>query len=243
MPAPSFADSPTGLLPRVTEAAGRVLATIERLGEDEVRGPSRLPGWSRAHVLAHLNRGADSRVRLLESARTGRVIRQYPDEAYREREIEQWAGRSLADLVADFRVSDERLRAAIADHPADCWGRNVRWLGAEERSVDDVVPSRLRELEVHHVDLDAGYGPRDWPDWFVQAELPGVVDGLRDRPEVPDLRLVVSGEDAAYQFGARPTRTVEGESSVLLAWLTGRGDGGGLTVEPAGPLPQLPDWK
>jgi maleylpyruvate isomerase len=243
MPAPSFADSLARLLPRVTDSAGRVRATVDRLSEAELRGPSRLPGWSRAHVLAHLSRGADSRVRLLEAARTGRAIRQYPDEAYRDREIEQWARRSLSELVADFRRADERLRAAIADHPADCWGRNVCWLGAGERSVDDVVPSRLRELEVHHVDLDAGYGPQDWPDWFVQDELPGVVADLRDRPEVTDLRLVVSGEGAAYQFGARPTRTVEGAADELLAWLMGRGDGGGLTVEPAGPLPRLPDWK
>ncbi|WP_433265213.1 maleylpyruvate isomerase family mycothiol-dependent enzyme [Micromonospora vinacea] len=243
MPAPAFADSLSSLLARVTEAAGRVLATVDRLDEDELRGPSRLPGWSRAHVLAHLSRGADSRVRLLEAARTGRAIPQYPDEAYRDREIQQWARRSRSELVADFRAADERLRVAIAEHPADCWGRIVHWLGDEERSVDDVVPSRLRELEIHHVDLDAGYGARDWPEWFVQTELSGVVADLRDRPGVPDLRLVVSGEDTAHQFGSQPARTVQGEASALLAWLIGRGDGGGLTVEPVGPLPQLPDWK
>ncbi|MFF5177250.1 maleylpyruvate isomerase family mycothiol-dependent enzyme [Micromonospora sp. NPDC000316] len=243
MSTPVFADSLTNLLSCITEAANRVLATVDQLGDDALRGPSRLPGWSRAHVLAHLSRGADSRVRLLEAARTGGAIRQYPDEAARDREIEQWARRSRSELVADFRRADERLRAAIADHPADRWGRTVCWLGEEERSVDDVVPSRLQELEVHHVDLDAGYGPPDWPDWFVRAELANVVADLRDRPEVSDLRLVVRGEDVTHRLGARPARTVQGEAGVLLAWLIGRGDGTGLTVEPAGTLPHLPDWK
>jgi len=33
-------------------------------------------------------------------------------------------------------------------------------------------PHRLREVEVHHVDLDLGYQPADWPAEYVAWELP-----------------------------------------------------------------------
>jgi maleylpyruvate isomerase len=37
--------------------------------------------------------------------------------------------------------------------------------------------------------------------------------------------------------------TVTGPVRLLLAWLTGRSSGEGLTTEPPGPLPALPAWK
>jgi maleylpyruvate isomerase len=37
---------------------------------------------------------------------------------------------------------------------------------------------RWREVEVHHVDLDLGYGPADWPDAYVEEELARTVAGL-----------------------------------------------------------------
>jgi maleylpyruvate isomerase len=243
MPTPTFAAFPTDLLPRVAESTDRILATVDLLTEEELRAPSGLPDWSRAHVLAHLSRGADSRVRLLTAARTGRPIRQYPDEQTRTREIEQSARRSRSELVADFRHSADRLHAAIVEHPAESWGRPVCWLGEEERSVDDVVPSRLQELEIHHVDLAAGYGSAEWPAWFVRAELPGVVADLRGRPQTTDLVLAVAGEGTRYPLGPRPTRTVRGPGGALLAWLIGRGDGTGLTLDPPGPLPEPSAWK
>ena len=35
-----------------------------------------------------------------------------------------------------------------------------------------VLVRRLVELELHHVDLDAGYRPADWPTTFNELELP-----------------------------------------------------------------------
>nr|WP_254126579.1 maleylpyruvate isomerase N-terminal domain-containing protein [Amycolatopsis sp. CA-230715] len=40
-------------------AAERLPRSVRRLGDADVRAPSALPGWSRAHVLAHLARHAD----------------------------------------------------------------------------------------------------------------------------------------------------------------------------------------
>ena len=55
----------------------------------------------------------------------------------------------------------------------------ARWLGA-----------RWREVEIHHVDLAAGYGPQDWPAAFVAHELPPTADSLGERAGVAPLRVI-----------------------------------------------------
>jgi maleylpyruvate isomerase len=35
----------------------------------------------------------------------------------------------------------------------------------------ELLERRLVELELHHTDLDAGYGPGDWPRSFAEREL------------------------------------------------------------------------
>src|SRR5579884_3101620 len=64
--APSTRPSPMALpeevarlLPLLDEANERLLATVGGWSEADVRQPSGLPGWSRAHVLAHLINNAD----------------------------------------------------------------------------------------------------------------------------------------------------------------------------------------
>jgi maleylpyruvate isomerase len=43
----------------------------------------------------------------------------------------------------------------------------------------EIVGHHLRNVEVHHLDLDIGYGPEGWPPAFVEAEL---AKRLRDLP-------------------------------------------------------------
>lgn len=240
MSEPTMDAPPPALLDEVVAATARLLSTVDGLGEPALRGPSLLPGWSRAHVLTHLARGADSRVRLLDSARLGVPIRQYPDERTREREIEEGSARPRAAIVADLHVSADRLADAVASHPADRWGRPVLWLGDRERPVDGVVSSRIQELEMHHVDLAAGYRYGDWPRWFVAGAMPGVVHTMRD---LADLTLDATDTGTLYRLRTGTARTVHGPLNALFAWLTGRSDGADLAVDPPGTLPEPPPWK
>src|SRR3954447_4566989 len=48
-----------------------VALAMEQLTDDDLRKPSRLPGWTRAHVVAHLARNADALINLCTWARTG----------------------------------------------------------------------------------------------------------------------------------------------------------------------------
>jgi hypothetical protein len=56
---------------RLNAATACLVEDIDGLGEDDVRGPSLLPGWTRGHVLTHLARNAEGGTRLLGWARTG----------------------------------------------------------------------------------------------------------------------------------------------------------------------------
>ena len=46
-------------LAQLGESTDRLLATAGALTGAQVAGPSRLPGWTRGHVLTHLARNAD----------------------------------------------------------------------------------------------------------------------------------------------------------------------------------------
>lgn len=151
--------APADLLPGLRTSVTSLLASAAALGDEDVRAPSLLPGWSRAHVLTHVARSADSRSRLLAAARTGADVPQYTDEAHREREIEEGAGRSAAALAEDLATALRRFLRAAAEHPEDGWDVPVRWLGGGMRPVRGAVASMLREVEVHHTDLRTGHRP------------------------------------------------------------------------------------
>ena len=65
--------------------------TVMRL--DDLREPSRLPGWTRGHVVTHVARNAEGLCRLLRWARTGIETPMYPSIQARDAAIEAGAGR------------------------------------------------------------------------------------------------------------------------------------------------------
>ncbi|MGA4844830.1 maleylpyruvate isomerase family mycothiol-dependent enzyme [Streptomyces sp. G5(2025)] len=236
-------DNPATLLPLLRTSVDRLLATAAALSDKDVRGPSLLPGWTRGHVLTHLARSADSRTRLLTSARTGADLPQYADENQREREIEEGAGRPANALLDDMATALRRFLSAAEDHPSDAWDVPVRWLGGGLRPVRGAVASMLREVEVHHTDLDAGHRPVHWPASFTARELETTTAQLRTEPTVPPMTLCADEDQVPRVIGNGPGPRVAGPAAELLGWLTGRTDGHTLTVEPRGPLPTLPTWR
>jgi maleylpyruvate isomerase len=47
----------------------------------------------------------------------------------------------------------------------------VRAPNGQSTPAEQLLVRRLVELELHHTDLDAGYGPEDWPRSFAELEL------------------------------------------------------------------------
>lgn len=220
------------------DSIDRLRRTVAALDDVALGAPSALPGWSRAHVVTHLARAADSRRRLLEAARVGRVGRQYDSESGRAREIDEGAARPPAVIRSDLDDALGRLLATVAEHPAGLWQAPGTWLGVGDRPVWRVVPSMRREAEFHHVDLAAGYGPAQWPADFVAEQLGDVVASMTRRIEAPAITLALPGRTLKVHDGG--SITVLGPPDDALAWLTGRGAGERLLTQPPGPLPPLP---
>ncbi|GGL95566.1 MULTISPECIES: maleylpyruvate isomerase family mycothiol-dependent enzyme [Micromonospora] len=226
----------------VAEATARLLDTAATFDTAGVTAGSALPGWTRGHVLTHLARNADGFVNLLTAARTGQRIPMYASAASRTADIQVGAARPPAAHLDDLRRSADRFTEAVAAMPVRAWAATVEtrrgpWPAAQ------LVWGRLRELEVHHVDLAAGYRPTDWTPAFAHRLLHDVTTTMADRTDVPAMVLRVDGSRHELALGDRAgAPTVRGPVHDLAAWLIGRSGGDLLTVDPDGPLPIPPEW-
>ncbi|MGV9896630.1 maleylpyruvate isomerase family mycothiol-dependent enzyme [Streptomyces tendae] len=219
-------------LASVRDATDRLLTAVGKLDNASVTQSSRLPGWSRGHVLAHLARNADALVNVLE----GRPM--YVSGEARDADIERDAPRPLDAQLADVRESAARFQDAGAA-PAD-WSRTVELRNGVTDSASRVPFRRWVEVELHHVDLGIGYELEDLPAEFTERETDFLAARFAGHPEVPPTRL--TDGTRAWRTGREADAadvTVTGPPADLLGWLAGRRAGCALTVE-GGPLPALP---
>lgn len=154
-------------------AAHQVLLTaVDDLDDAAFVGSSALPGWTRAHVVAHLALNARSHVGLFAAAARGEQGEQYPGGGpARAGAIEEWSTRSPASLRADVRRAVYELEGAWAGASAEAWqGTGLSPSGAVVW-VSDLPFLRWRETVVHTVDLDLGIGFDSWPTLWVRLEL------------------------------------------------------------------------
>ncbi|WP_367323975.1 maleylpyruvate isomerase family mycothiol-dependent enzyme [Streptomyces sp. HUAS ZL42] len=219
-------------LASVRDATERVLTAAAKLDNASVAEPSRLPGWTRGHILAHLARNADALVNVLE----GRPM--YASADARDSDIERDAPRPLDVQLADVRESAARFQEAGAA-PAD-WSRTVELRNGVTDSASRVPFRRWVEVELHHVDLGIGYELEDLPAEFTEREIDFLADRFTGHPDVPPTRLT-DGTRAwrTGREGTEPEVGITGSGADLLGWLAGRRDGSGLSVT-GGRLPALP---
>jgi maleylpyruvate isomerase len=215
-------------LDRLRVATDRFTAALPGydLTTARLRSASALPGWSRGHVLTHLARNADALRRGVEAAPAGSPVQLYPGgPAGRAADIEAGAGRQPDEILADVVYSAQALDKALGAVPEGAWDNAV---GHPTGSIPlwRMVTMRWREVEIHRVDLDVGYGPVDWPAEFVQSLLPALADPERLAPRLAagtavDIEATDSGR--VWAVGAGTARTaVRGPCWALTAWLVGR---------------------
>ena len=232
-----------GALDEMAVSTDRLLATVDGLDDAALRGPSLLPGWTRAHVLTHIARNADGLVNLVTWARTGEETPMYAGgQAGRAAEIEAGVDRHIGDVRLDLSDSAERLLGAFADFPDDGLTRDVVF-GAGKAGFGWEIPlMRTREVEIHHVDLDGGYTPAHWSEGFVHRTLDELAPFFRAERDMPVGRLAASDSDRSWEVaGDGPTLT--GPTNALLAWLIGRSSGDGLQLDTGDPVPMAPTWR
>ena len=211
-----------------------VAGRFDALSDDELAEPSALPGWSRAHVIAHLARNADALVNLLTWARTGVETPMYPSREARDAGIEETAQELPEELRADYAAACARLAVAIETMPASAWAATVRSGQGKEIPATDVPWMRAKEVWVHGVDLAAGIDFADAPPDFLAALVDDVLAIFASRDQTPDATVVATDIQRTWSSGAA---RVEGPIAALAAWLT-RSRADGLS----GDLPVLPAW-
>lgn len=210
---------------------------IGGLGEPELRAPSALPGWSRAHVLAHVARNADGLKNLLTWANTGVETPMYASAQARDDDIESGARQPATDLLADVVAAGARFAEYAAAMPDDAWAREARNRQGAPVTGAVVVRMRLSELTIHLADLDRGYDLDRVLGLLGPLAEDVVQHAITSRSaHLPALRLAGGGFE--WTMGAAPGATVSGTCGQLLAWLSGRSAGEALD----GDVPPIPAW-
>jgi maleylpyruvate isomerase len=204
---------PAEELAAVREATTRLRALVDRT--PDLLAPSLLPGWTRAHVVAHIAGNARSHIRMLRGAQEDEVLDQYPGGAEARASAIKELAQDPAGAVEELHRSAEDL--AHAWRGTSDWSALARPLDSEPVPVAGLLWMRWREVEIHAVDLAGDYRPQDWPQPFLDR----VLAELRTRQDLP------------------PLDGISGPDHAMAAWLSGRSRGDGLQ----GDLPSLPPWR
>lgn len=206
--------------PDVLDAATtRLLATVEALPDAEWSGDTYCAGWSRAHVIAHLALNAEGLAGVLEGLRDGAPRPMYASSEGRDADIEELAGVEPAVIRARLRDAAERLSmawsgAAVGD------ARFERTPGGPTIRAAAIGFMRLREVEIHHADLQAGYSWNEWPTATVEDFL----DNSAQQYAGPGFHAVATDGAGRWTFGepGPEAATVSGPAASLAWWATGR---------------------
>lgn len=86
----------------------------------------------------------------------------------------------------------------VVDDMSDAaWNRLSRNVGGRQIDGDAVLGGRWQEVEIHHADLGLTYTIADWPETFVTARLPHLLQTLPHRADPGHLLAWTAGRGPA----------------------------------------------
>jgi maleylpyruvate isomerase len=225
------------LLPEATQ---RLVRTVDGLDDAALAEPSGLPDWTRAHVVAHLALNAEGLAGVLRSRIEGDPTSMYPSDEARDSDITALAGAGRTELRDRFMAGTTRLTDAVDHFPDEWWPESFeRTPGGRVIRYAAIPGMRLREVEIHHVDLAAGFAPTGWSDAFA-AHLIGAM--VKRHPSDESFRVLATDLARTWEVGDDPDETtVSGPAGDLAWWLTGRVPAESLACS-TGDLPAVKAW-
>jgi len=232
--------TPSTYLEWMTKGHEYFLSCLTPVTDEELEGPSRLPGWSGRHLLSHVGHNARALARLAHWAATGEPTPMYPSPSARTEEIETGAAWPIHRLRAFVVEEQDRLARALDRIADDRWEAPV--VTAQGRTVPaSTIPwLRSREVWIHGCDLPSGGDFTAFPDSFTDALID---DALDRRRTVQSMDIDVRATDRETTRGdAVAGMRVEGPAADLARWLTRGEESLRLRTGTGVPLPQLPSW-
>jgi maleylpyruvate isomerase len=228
---------------------------LNELTDDELDGGTRLPGWTRRHIVAHVGYNARAIARLIEWAGTGVETPMYSSPEARGEEIEFGATLSPIALRNLFDHSAVHLSVEWRDLADADWSNEVRTAQGRTVPASETAWMRTREVWMHAVDLDNGATFKDIPAPVLERLLKDITAAWRTRGSDTGLLIKVTGAENGTDltFGdtsaADPT-IVSGLLPAVVEWAAGRGNSGVAAAGPAaagpagssGSVPTAPKW-
>lgn len=210
---------------RATAFFARKLA---ELSDADLGAPTRLEGWSRRHLVAHVGYNARALCRLALWANSGEPHPMYASPVARDREISRGATLQAHALRHLFEHSAVSLDVEWRDSPDSAWRAPVRTATGREVPFSETVWMRLRELWLHAIDLDNGARWSDIPEAIVERLVADIAGTWAARGDGAGLVLVDSAgrfsvSAAAESGGGAAEVRIAGPLPELLAWASGRG--------------------
>lgn len=187
--------------------------------DEEWAAPSRLTGWTRSHVAAHLVANARGLSRVAEAHGRGVSEKMYDSDRDKMLEIER--GALAAGL--DQQISLDESAGALDAHWAQLAGDDspVTLRAGYRIAVRHLPLARLFELVLHTFDLKPETILPEVREEVAPWVLQFGVDQIGDRPDMPAVNLIAAdGYRARVGAPEQSAVDVSGPASQLLAWLT-----------------------
>jgi maleylpyruvate isomerase len=212
-----------------------LLAVVASLPDNRFGSPSRLPGWTKAHVIGHVARNAEALARLATWARTGVETPMYADRDQRAAEIEESAGHPPQALRASLVSTAGLLDAELGRLGPVEWAATVKSALGRHIPAAEIPWMRMREVWLHAVDLGDEALLNDIPHDVLDLLLDDVCATLTTKDECPAVLLSPADRRTSWRIGTtEPQRITILPAAVLVGWLTGRAE--------RPDLPVLPRW-
>ncbi|MCO4236444.1 maleylpyruvate isomerase family mycothiol-dependent enzyme [Pseudarthrobacter raffinosi] len=219
---------------------------LNELSDEDLDGPSLLPGWNRRHVTAHIGYNARAIARLIEWAATGTETPMYASPEARDHEISFGATLPPIALRYLFDHSAVHLNVEWRDLPAQAWHHQVKTAQGRVVPATETVWMRTREVWTHAIDLDNGAAFSDIPAPVLERLLTDITTAWHTRGTDTGLLINVTGPDLTFgDTTAQNPTLITGTLPGITQWATGRGTRGVTATHNGTPLdetPAAPKW-
>lgn len=210
----------TELAKHKLEETSKLLGNTIAISDEDWQKPSLLPGWTRAHIAAHLAIHAENTMQLVRDARVAPPGYQLRMPRQSSEALERASERSALELQVALDTTAGQLNQCLQ---SICPSFTFETADGLTVSSDILTVLRLNETVLHHIDLGCGQTIDDVSQpvatWLLELNtlLPSV------RQNAPAARIV---SDSGIEAQVGPDRisapTVTGPDNLLLGWLTGR---------------------